>query len=247
MRRTLRPPMARRRSRVLSSSALVLALLLLYLGCYFVFGVGFYRSFSPAPLLVQDSGLASEDEAAAAAAIGASGSRVGGTEAHGEPVQQEEGSATGPAAVAAAAVANDDPVSAFERQVERQLARQPSLVFSRARLADRAARSFSCGGTKTVKLNSPRELHKEHPGLESLLPARDPLQNRSFASCAVVGNSGVLLSTQFGEAIDEHEVVIRFNAAVTEGYEAFVGSKVRTPSPSLARNFSSRDVTSPGI
>jgi len=29
-------------------------------------------------------------------------------------------------------------------------------------------------------------------------------------------NSGSLLETQFGEAIDKHEAVIRFNAAETE-------------------------------
>jgi hypothetical protein len=34
---------------------------------------------------------------------------------------------------------------------------------------------------------------------------------------------GSLLETQFGEAIDKHDAVIRFNAAVTEGFEQFVG------------------------
>ena len=33
---------------------------------------------------------------------------------------------------------------------------------------------------------------------------------------------GSLLETQFGEAIDKHDAVIRFNAAVTEGFEQFV-------------------------
>ncbi|KAF8396422.1 hypothetical protein HHK36_018041 [Tetracentron sinense] len=46
-----------------------------------------------------------------------------------------------------------------------------------------------------------------------------------FASCAVVGNSGILLKTEYGEVIDGHEVVIRLNNARTEGFERNVGSK----------------------
>ena len=34
-----------------------------------------------------------------------------------------------------------------------------------------------------------------------------------------------MLETQFGQAIDKHDAVIRFNAAVTEGFEQFVGIK----------------------
>ena len=52
-----------------------------------------------------------------------------------------------------------------------------------------------------------------------------PRYNRDFKTCAVVGNSGSLLETQFGFDIDKNEAVIRFNAAVTQGYEQFVGQK----------------------
>lgn len=44
-------------------------------------------------------------------------------------------------------------------------------------------------------------------------------------SVAVVGNSGKLLHHNYGEAIDAHDAVIRFNWAPTEGYEEQVGSK----------------------
>lgn len=44
-------------------------------------------------------------------------------------------------------------------------------------------------------------------------------------SVAVVGNSGKLLHTNHGEAIDSHDAVIRFNWAPTEGYEKHVGTK----------------------
>jgi len=43
--------------------------------------------------------------------------------------------------------------------------------------------------------------------------------------CAVVGNSGVLLNTTFGKDIDDHEIVIRLNAAPTHGYVEHVGMK----------------------
>jgi hypothetical protein len=42
---------------------------------------------------------------------------------------------------------------------------------------------------------------------------------------AVVGSSGILLNTEFGSEIDDHDIVVRFNVARTEGYEKHVGSK----------------------
>lgn len=110
----------------------------------------------------------------------------------------------------------------FDRQLKVLLAKQESVVFSLERLQERAP--FSCTGTKTVKLSS-RDVAKNHPDLEKLLPKSEPDHLKESSSCAVVGNSGKLLETQFGEAIDRHESVFRFNAAVTEGYEQFVGSK----------------------
>lgn len=43
--------------------------------------------------------------------------------------------------------------------------------------------------------------------------------------CALVGNSGSLLSADFGKEINKHDVVIRFNQAPTKGFEKFVGNK----------------------
>eukprot|EP00854_Cymbomonas_tetramitiformis_P000651 gene651-1083_t len=45
------------------------------------------------------------------------------------------------------------------------------------------------------------------------------------ASCAVVGNSGILKMTQYGAEIDAHDVVVRLNQAPTRGYEKHVGQK----------------------
>ncbi|KAJ8768150.1 hypothetical protein K2173_021090 [Erythroxylum novogranatense] len=49
--------------------------------------------------------------------------------------------------------------------------------------------------------------------------------SRKYGTCAVIGNSGILLQNQYGKAIDGHEVVIRLNNARTERFEQNVGSK----------------------
>ncbi|KAJ7998677.1 hypothetical protein DPEC_G00207360 [Dallia pectoralis] len=43
--------------------------------------------------------------------------------------------------------------------------------------------------------------------------------------CAVVGNSGNLLGSQYGSLIDSHNNVIRMNKAITVGFEADVGNR----------------------
>ncbi|KAF4081683.1 hypothetical protein AMELA_G00164080 [Ameiurus melas] len=44
-------------------------------------------------------------------------------------------------------------------------------------------------------------------------------------SCSVVGNSGNLLSSHYGELIDTSDFVFRINMATTQGFERDVGSK----------------------
>lgn len=46
-----------------------------------------------------------------------------------------------------------------------------------------------------------------------------------YRSCAVVGNSGILLNSSYGALIDSHEMVIRLNNAKTQGFQKHVGSK----------------------
>ncbi|XP_058088602.1 beta-1,6-galactosyltransferase GALT29A-like [Magnolia sinica] len=48
---------------------------------------------------------------------------------------------------------------------------------------------------------------------------------RFYASCAVIGNSGILLKSEYGDLIDSHEIVIRLNNARTDGFQQHVGSK----------------------
>ncbi|KAF1885703.1 hypothetical protein Lal_00039551 [Lupinus albus] len=66
-----------------------------------------------------------------------------------------------------------------------------------------------------------RTLCEEH--LNILLPAKPPFHPRQFRTCAVVGNSGDLLKTEFGKEIDSHDAVFRDNEAPK--YAKYVGLK----------------------
>ncbi|XP_068781298.1 CMP-N-acetylneuraminate-poly-alpha-2,8-sialyltransferase isoform X4 [Struthio camelus] len=46
--------------------------------------------------------------------------------------------------------------------------------------------------------------------LHSLLPEVSPMKNRRFKTCAVVGNSGILLDSGCGKEIDSHDFVISY-------------------------------------
>ncbi|KAK4763545.1 hypothetical protein SAY87_012983 [Trapa incisa] len=52
-----------------------------------------------------------------------------------------------------------------------------------------------------------------------------PVSDRKYSSCAVVGNSGILLNSTHGKLIDSHEAVIRLNNARISSFEGKVGSK----------------------
>uniref|UniRef100_A0A061QMP4 Beta-galactoside alpha--sialyltransferase 1 isoform x1 n=2 Tax=Tetraselmis sp. GSL018 TaxID=582737 RepID=A0A061QMP4_9CHLO len=63
-------------------------------------------------------------------------------------------------------------------------------------------------------------------------PLRDPefdrrltLRKPGLGTCALVGNSGTLLSHQYGAAIDDHDVVYRFNQAPLFGFKGEVGAR----------------------
>ena len=49
-------------------------------------------------------------------------------------------------------------------------------------------------------------------------------------SCAVVGNSGILLNSSYGRLIDQHDLVIRANLQAVKGYERDVGTRMNITS-----------------
>ncbi|XP_078070849.1 CMP-N-acetylneuraminate-poly-alpha-2,8-sialyltransferase [Mustelus asterias] len=73
-------------------------------------------------------------------------------------------------------------------------------------------------------LDRRRTLNISH-NLHSLLPEVSPMKNRRFSTCAVVGNSGILLGSGCGKEIDSHEFVIRCNLAPLVEYVDDVGLK----------------------
>ncbi|XP_078598823.1 CMP-N-acetylneuraminate-poly-alpha-2,8-sialyltransferase-like [Branchiostoma floridae x Branchiostoma japonicum] len=73
-----------------------------------------------------------------------------------------------------------------------------------------------------------------------LVPKRSPLADRHFNTCAVVGNSGIVLNSNCGKEIDSMDFVMRCNLPPIEGYEKDVGSKANftTMNPSvIPQNF----------
>jgi hypothetical protein len=42
---------------------------------------------------------------------------------------------------------------------------------------------------------------------------------------AIVGSSGILLNHKLGDEINNHDFIVRFNAAPTGGFEEFVGNR----------------------
>lgn len=116
----------------------------------------------------------------------------------------------------------------FKLWADQLLNTSVPIIMSKRTL--RSKEVFSCGGSHVVKFRSYKDL-RAIPHLADVLPERDLLTtpgkplHKKYKTCAVVGNSGSLLETQYGDAVDSHEVVIRFNAAKTEGYEQFVGYK----------------------
>ncbi|KAK3273224.1 hypothetical protein CYMTET_18532 [Cymbomonas tetramitiformis] len=56
-------------------------------------------------------------------------------------------------------------------------------------------------------------------------PKEDLLGQSLHKSCAVVGGSGILRFYKFGGAIDQHDLIVRFNKAPTKRWERYVGSR----------------------
>ncbi|XP_026565122.1 alpha-2,8-sialyltransferase 8B isoform X1 [Pseudonaja textilis] len=61
--------------------------------------------------------------------------------------------------------------------------------------------------------------------LYALLPRTSPLKGKHYRTCAIVGNSGILLNSGCGKEIDTHSFVIRCNLAPVQEYTHDVGTK----------------------
>ncbi|XP_043957231.1 alpha-2,8-sialyltransferase 8F-like [Gambusia affinis] len=91
-------------------------------------------------------------------------------------------------------------------------------------------------GSKLVYDGEKKRTAQINAELFSTFPKVSPFSNKTRASCAVVGNSGILANSQCGKMIDSAEFVIRCNLPpVSDGYEKHVGSKTNlvTVNPSI--------------
>ena len=52
-------------------------------------------------------------------------------------------------------------------------------------------------------------------------------------TCAIVGNSGILLNSSCGERINQHDMVIRSNLPIVKGYEPDIGDRTSITSMNL--------------
>ncbi|XP_041665402.1 CMP-N-acetylneuraminate-beta-galactosamide-alpha-2,3-sialyltransferase 2-like [Cheilinus undulatus] len=57
------------------------------------------------------------------------------------------------------------------------------------------------------------------------VPQYEEVSPKRCNTCAVVGNSGNLKGSHYGDLIDSHDIVIRMNRGHTKGYEEDVGTK----------------------
>lgn len=73
-------------------------------------------------------------------------------------------------------------------------------------------------------LRSWHRLRRHDPAVLRNLPSLLSLPGR-IPSCAVVGNSGILLRASYGPLIDSHAAVFRLNNARISGFAAHVGAK----------------------
>lgn len=82
-----------------------------------------------------------------------------------------------------------------------------------------------CRINKGILLNNCRNKTLCMEKLALVLPETPPFVPRQFGRCAVIGNSGDLLKTNFGEEIDGYDAVVRENGAPIQNYTKYVGRK----------------------
>ncbi|KAK1360025.1 CMP-N-acetylneuraminate-beta-galactosamide-alpha-2,3-sialyltransferase 2 [Heracleum sosnowskyi] len=78
---------------------------------------------------------------------------------------------------------------------------------------------------KGVQLNQCKNKTLCMEKLSLVLPETPPYVPHQFDRCAVIGNSGDLLKTRFGNEIDGYDAVLRENGAPIQNFTEFVGKK----------------------
>mmetsp|Transcript_29004 Transcript_29004/g.81691 ORF Transcript_29004/g.81691 Transcript_29004/m.81691 type:complete len:447 (+) Transcript_29004:194-1534(+) len=100
-----------------------------------------------------------------------------------------------------------------------------AITMSKTGLAGKKSLKVFLPGKEHEKDGGNRVLGRVTSGLLNAVEENDIFSHKVFEKCAVVGSSGILHHFQFGEEIDDHDMVLRFNSAPTRGFEKLVGSK----------------------
>uniref|UniRef100_A0A3B5AVX5 Alpha-2,8-sialyltransferase 8F-like n=1 Tax=Stegastes partitus TaxID=144197 RepID=A0A3B5AVX5_9TELE len=118
-----------------------------------------------------------------------------------------------------------------------------SLCFNRSKLSNECFGLEEAIITQTSKrvgskivFNGVRKTLQVTPQLSSIFAKKNPFSNKTWDTCAVVGNGGILTNSSCGNVIDSAQFVIRCNLPpVDNGYGKHVGVKTDlvTANPSI--------------
>ena len=113
----------------------------------------------------------------------------------------------------------EDKYAAYEKGVMDQ--------YNITNIRDGEKNHSLCLSQLKVRTLRRRDLQETVPAegeLRKVLP-KQKLFGETFKSCAVISSAGSLSKSKLGAFIDDHDLVMRFNHAPTEGYEEDVGTK----------------------
>ncbi|XP_078697646.1 beta-galactoside alpha-2,6-sialyltransferase 2-like [Branchiostoma floridae x Branchiostoma belcheri] len=82
-----------------------------------------------------------------------------------------------------------------------------------------------CALKKNVPFSTITRKQASKDGNAAILPEESLEKLVHFNSCAVVSSSHGLRLHKYGQEIDSHDAVLRFNCAPTQGFEQFVGNR----------------------
>ncbi|KAM9391577.1 alpha-2,8-sialyltransferase 8F-like [Pholidichthys leucotaenia] len=122
---------------------------------------------------------------------------------------------------------NEENYQKFRTQLSANCSGFDTAIITQINTPRGAQLDYGDKRIQTVTIDLFHRLIKEHPFL-----------NKTWDTCSVVGNGGILANSRCGEMIDSAELVIRCNLApLSSRYEKHVGSKTYlvTMNPSILR------------
>ncbi|XP_078596899.1 beta-galactoside alpha-2,6-sialyltransferase 2-like [Branchiostoma floridae x Branchiostoma japonicum] len=98
-------------------------------------------------------------------------------------------------------------------------------TFNRAKYLHKLKRELPCQLKRNVPFSTITREQASKDGNKTVLPEYSLEKMVHFNSCAVVSSSHALRFHTYGQEIDSHDAVLRFNCAPTDTFEKFVGNR----------------------